>query len=507
MKIVTSKQMREADKYTIETLGVNALELMKRAGRALADEAEKMLDLRGKRIRERVLVVCGGGNNGGDGFVCARILIARGQEADVVFFAEKASAECEENKTRFLQAGGRILSETPTAGYALAVDCLLGTGFHGELSAPIKKAIGAINALKTNGAKVLSADVPSGVDGDNGSVREIAVRADKTLCIGEIKAGVYLGDGIDHAGEILRADIGIEFPTDEHATLLHSEWVEARIPKRKRNTHKGSYGKAAIVAGSKEYTGAAYLATAACLRAGAGYTALFTPTRILPQYMLKAPEALLVPLCKGTKMHFEDAELSRLLSYQSVAYGMGMGVSKEVAKGAEYLIQNYTGKLVLDADAINSLAAYGKKTLSAVFAAKKCEVIVTPHVKEFSRLSGTEIPEILERGLLAATDFAKTHGVTVLLKNAVTIVTDGKEIFVNTTGGTGQAKGGSGDVLSGVIASLCACGLSGLDAACAGAYLSGKAAEIATRQQGEYSLTASDIIACLGKAFLSLSQE
>ena len=141
MKIVTTEQMREADKYTVSTLGISALELMKRAGAALADKAVEMLDLRGKRIRERVLVVCGGGNNGGDGFVCARILNKLGQEADVVFFAEKTSAECEESKTRFLQLGGRILPAVPERGYALVVDCLLGTGFHGALKKETKNAI------------------------------------------------------------------------------------------------------------------------------------------------------------------------------------------------------------------------------------------------------------------------------------------------------------------------------------------------------------------------------
>lgn len=506
MKIVTTSQMREADAHTIASQGVNGLELMKRAGAALADEAENMLDLRGKRIRERVLVVCGGGNNGGDGFVCARILTKRGQEADVVFFAEKTSAECAEAKNRFLQLGGKILTQMPKNGYSLVVDCLLGTGFHGELSEPMKKAIAGINALKAQGAKVLAADIPSGVDGDNGCVREIAVQADKTLCLGEVKAGVYFGDGIDYAGEVLRADIGIVFPNGNYATLLNSGYVAGLLPHRKRNTNKGDYGKAAIVAGCKEYTGAAYLAMAACLRAGAGYTTLFTPAKLLPQYMLKAPEALLVPLCKGTKMHFEDAELDRLLGYSSIAYGMGMGVSKDVAKGAEYLIENYTGKLVLDADALNSLAVYCAKEIDNVFAKKKCDVVITPHVKEFSRFTSQKTSAILENGLYAATGFAKKHGVSVLLKNAVTTITDGEKIFLNTAGGAGQAKGGSGDVLSGVIASLCACGFSGLDAACAGAYLTGKAAELAMEKYGEYSLTARDTIEYLGEAFTNIQK-
>lgn len=506
MKIVTTEQMRSADNYTISALEINALELTKRAGAALAEKAIEMLDLRGKRIRERVLVVCGGGNNGADGFVCARILTKLGQEANVVFFSKKASAECEESKMRFLQLGGRILDSVPQGGYALVIDCLLGTGFHGSLTKEMKDAIESINALKKQGAKVLCADIPSGVDGNNGCVSEVAVKADVTLCIGELKAGVYFGDGIDYAGEVARADIGIEFPEGNYATFLNDETVAKTLPHRKRNTHKGDYGRAAIVAGCKDYTGAAYLAMQACLRAGAGYTTLFVPAKLLPQYMLKAPEALLVPLCKGTKLHFDDADLSKLLGYDAIAYGMGMGVSKDVAKGAEYLIENYTGKLVLDADALNSLANYCAKSLNGIFAKKKCEIVLTPHVKEFSRLANKQVPEILADGLFGGVEFAKKYGVNVLLKNAVTTITDGEKIFLNTAGGAGQAKGGSGDVLSGVICSLCACGLSAFDAACVGAYVTGKAARFAMDTYGEYSLTASDTIACLGEAFRDIQK-
>lgn len=504
MKILTVKQMRRADEYTIGTLGVPSLELMERAGRALAREAEAMIGLNGKRIRERALVVCGGGNNGGDGFVCARVLLSRGQEADVVLVAEKTSAECAENKARFLEAGGKIVKDMPQSGYALVVDCLLGTGFHGALSAPLRNAVEGIAALKANGAKVLSADIPSGVHGDNGRVEGAAVVADKTLCIGEIKAGTYLGDGIDCAGEILREDIGIALPEDGYAVLLDDALVSGLLPVRKRNTHKGSYGKAAIVAGSAAYTGAAYLATAACLRAGAGYTALFTPAGILPYYMLKAPEALLAPICAGDSFRFDEAVMRGLLGYQSVAYGMGLGASEEVAKGAEYLVRRYEGKLILDADAINALAAYRKEELGAIFKAKKCDVLLTPHIKEFSRLSGKTTEQVCDEGLFAATDLAKEHGVCTLLKNAVTTVTDGERIFVNAAGTSGQAKGGSGDVLSGVLASLCACGLPCLEAACAGAYVTGKAAFLAAEKCGEDSLTASDTIGYLGEAFKSI---
>lgn len=277
-------------------------------------------------------------------------------------------------------------------------------------------------------------------------------------------------------------------------TVLDQKTVSALLPKRKRNTNKGDYGKAAIVAGSEEYTGAAYLAAAACLRAGAGYTALFVPENIFSYYVLKIPEVLLKKF-----NNWED-----LLVYDSIAYGMGMGISRQVADGAAWLVEHFSGKLILDADALNSLAKYCN--LEELFSRKKGDVLLTPHVKEFSRLSGNSVEEILANGFTAAKEFATRHGVTVLLKNAVSVVENGKKACVNERGTAGQAKGGTGDVLSGVIAGLCASGLSVFDGACAGAYAVGFAAEIAGEKISEYSLTATDLISQLGASFLRITE-
>lgn len=276
--------------------------------------------------------------------------------------------------------------------------------------------------------------------------------------------------------------------------VLDCKTVDKLLPKRKRNTNKGDYGKAAIVAGSEAYTGAAYLAAAACLRSGAGYTALFVPETIFPYYVLKLPEVLL------RKM----GDFKELLAYDSIAYGMGMGISEEVAKGAEWLVAHFSGRLILDADALNSLAKYSD--LDKVFAHKKADVVLTPHVKEFSRLSGDSVEKILASGFSAAKGFAVHYGVSVLLKNAVSVMESGEKTFVNERGNTGQAKAGTGDVLSGVIAGLCASGLSAFNGACAGAYAVGLAAEIAGETMAERSIVASDLIAYLGGAFLRITE-
>ncbi len=493
--ILTNEQMRKADEYTISEQGVPEQTLMERAGVALAKRAAET-------SKGRMLVVCGGGNNGGDGFVCARFLRAAGYTVDAVRVTDKLSDACKRAMDAFLAQGGKALEEFPAEKYALVIDCLLGTGFCGELRAPYAQAIERINEYKAQGAKVLSADIPSGVNGDNGRVETVAVRADGTVCFGEYKAGVFLNEGIDYAGEVSRADIGIVLPQGAYAQRIEKTDAQALLPTRKRYSHKGSYGAAAIVAGSAQYTGAAYLALQACLRSGVGYAVLFTPQELLSRFMLKAPEALLKPLCAGSKTVFHKGVFTHLLSYQAIAYGMGLGASEEVAKGAQFLLKNYTGKLILDASALDSLAAHTK--VEKLFQNKKCDVVITPHVKEFSRLSKDLVTEILEKGLTAPVAFAKSIGANVYLKNAVSLLTDGKETFVQTRGNDGLAKAGSGDVLSGVLAGLCAQGLSTLDSARLGGFLVGRAAEIAAETQSTRSALASDIIECLGKAFLEI---
>ena len=231
------------------------------------------------------------------------------------------------------------------------------------------------------------------------------------------------------------------------------------------------------------------------------------PEEILPQYYLRLPEVLLKSTNEGGRYAFNVDKMRQLLTYDAIAYGMGMGESEEVAKGAAWLIGNYEGRLVLDADALNSLARYGKDGLLALFRTKKCDVILTPHVKEFSRLFGLTGEEISTRGLSATKELSESLGVNILLKNAVSILSDGDRVSINVTGCSGQAKAGSGDVLSGLIAGLCAMGISTYKGGMMATYLTGKAAEFAAEKVGEYSLTASDVIAYLGGAFLHVYKD
>lgn len=503
LKVLTNAQMREADRYTIEEKGVASLVLMERAGEALAKESVFIAP------SGNILCVCGGGNNGGDGFVCARFLKAWGRAVDVVCIAEKLSRECACNQRKWQETGGACFTEIPQKKYSLVVDCLFGTGFHGSLAGAEKSVAAQINQMKKEGSKVLSADIPSGVNGRSGWGDSVAICADVTLCIGEIKTGVLLNDGIDYAGEIKRADIGIALPENDYATLTDKKAAKELLPIRKRNSHKGSFGRAAIVAGSEAYTGAAYLAyssAAACLRSGAGYTTLYAPEALLPHFVLKSPEILLKSTNEGGMYVFKEDVMAELLAYDSIAYGMGMGVSEEVFQGACYLLTHYEGRLILDADGLNSLALFGKGEFVLLLKNKKCDVILTPHVKEFSRLSNVTMEEILKDSLALSQKFAREHDVCLLLKNAVSIITDGERTAINVTGNSGQAKGGTGDTLAGVIVGLCAMGLPAYEGGVLGAYLVGKAAELAAIDLGEYSLTATDLIAYLPKAFLFVTE-
>jgi NAD(P)H-hydrate epimerase len=239
------------------------------------------------------------------------------------------------------------------------------------------------------------------------------------------------------------------------------------------------------------------------LRSGAGYTALYTPKGILPYYLLKSPEALLCPLGEGDRLRFIDKEFEKLLLCDSIAYGMGLGVSQDVAEGAAYLLREYTGKLILDADGLNSLAKYKKEELLPLFENKNCDLLLTPHIKEFSRLSGVDVDLLKKDTLFHVKTFSSVFKTNVLLKSATTLIVGEKGTFLNVSGNSGQAKGGSGDVLSGVLSGLCAAGLSTIDAGVCDSYLVGKAAELASQEKGEYSLTASDLIDYLGKSFVA----
>ena len=495
IKSLSNAQMRMADSYTIQTLGVPSLTLMERAGHAVFQEVDKVLS--SLNLTE-ALIVCGGGNNGGDGFVVARLLQEKGVEVTVLCLAKKFSPDCAVMKEKY---HGEILCRIPRRRYPFIIDCIFGTGLCHEVEGEERALIEFINSCN---AFVLSVDIPSGLNGDNGLMMGVCVQATQTVCIGEYKNGLLLNDGGDLCGSVIRADIGIATTPVENscAYIPEDKDIANFFPERKRNTHKGTYGKVSLLAGSKAYSGAAILSATSALKGGAGYIELCVPEGLFSVYAGKIPEAILTCFKGEEGFSYSEKDLQKLLNSRCIACGMGVGVSLEIYKIIRWLLQNYTGKLLLDADALNTLSKYGAEVLKN----KKCDVLVTPHIKEFSRLSGYTVSQIQHNGIEIVQRFAEEYGVTVLLKNAVSVLCGEGKIFLNARGSACLAKGGSGDVLSGLIASLCAQGHSVTNSALCGAYVMGVAAELCEKELGQYSVTATDVVNRISSAILSITE-
>lgn len=495
-RVLTACEMREADEYTINKKGVPSLELMERAGSAVADAAENAMEkIHGKSI----LIVCGGGNNGGDGFAAARLLEERGVAVTVLCTAENFSENCIVEKERY---EGKILHEIPYSDrYDVIVDCIFGTGISREVAG--KEAL-LISFINESGSYILAVDIPSGLNGNNGLIHGLCVYADETITIGEYKTGLFLNEGTDVCGLIKSADIGIELPKKEgkYTHIATDSDIAVYFPKRKRNTHKGNYGKVSILAGSKSYSGAPSLSAMAALRAGAGYTELCVPQGMFFAYVGRLPEVILTPMTGEEGFEYNEYELEKVLKSQCITFGVGCGVRLENYKIIRFLLENYTGKLVLDADALNTLSKYGVSVLKN----KKCEILLTPHLKEFSRLSRKTADEIRKNGIESLKKFADEYEVAVLLKNAVSVLYGENKTYLNIRGGTCLAKGGSGDALGGVIGSICAQGYSLTEAALAGAYVFGVAAELCEDELGQYSVTTGDVILKIPEAILRITE-
>lgn len=474
MKLLSNARMRQADRAAVESGGVTGEELMRRAGEGIAREMEAVLQ---KNPQAQVCVVCGNGNNGGDGYVCARILRERGYKVSVYALDGGCSPDCLREKERY---GG---SYTDRIGGDVVVDCIFGTGLSRGVAGEYLHAIRAING---SGAYVVAADIPSGLNGDNGKRMGEAVKADLTVAVAEYKLGHFFGDGPDCCGRLVKIDIGIGTDGD-CAALCGEEDIRPLYPARRRNSHKGTYGCAQLIAGSERYRGAAVLASAAALRSGCGYVKLSSCGEVKTAVASALPQVI----------HSVGADLSA----QAIAVGMGCGVSEELYERVTFLLGNYRGKLVIDADGLNVLAKYGADVLKD----RRCDVLITPHVGEFSRLTGLTAEEITEDPVSCARRFAEEYGVTVLLKNAVSVVADGKGVLVNAAGSTALAKGGSGDILSGLICGNAARGLSLAEAAIASCYVLGKTAELCSEKYGDYCTTAEELLKNLPMIVKSLT--
>ncbi len=461
--ILSNAEMKLSDEFTIKS-GVPSGVLMRRAGQAIAEEVIAVADKIGTRD---VLVVCGTGNNGGDGYVCAQMLGERGYNVKVYAAKGNLSVDCNREKSAYKYAYSSHI-----AG-AIIVDCLFGTGLNRNIEGENAEIIKAINS---SGGFVISADIPSGINGDNGLVFGCAVKADLTVAIQEYKFGHFLGDGIDFCGRVIKKDIGIISPEKEYAKLYCPQDIAKFYPERRRNSHKGTYGTANLIVGSEKYIGAAALALNAALRSGCGYVKLTSESAVKSALAPRLPQVI----------YTDEPDLSA----NAVAVGSGCGNGENLYNLIVKLLNGYSGTLVIDADGLNALSKYGKEVLKN----KKCRVLITPHVKEFSRLSGLSVEEIYNNAVNAAKNFSYEYNVTVLLKGAASVIAEDGRVAINVRGNTALAKAGSGDMLTGLICGTIARGLSPFEAAVCSAYTLGLAAEIAASERTEYCVTTNDVI-------------
>lgn len=464
IRVLSVEEMLSAES-SIKNLGVTEEILVSRAGNAIAEEI--LSRFKGGRI----LFVCGKGNNGADGKVAASILSQKhGFKVGVV------DAFSSDNHN--------------FNDWDIVVDCIFGTGLNRCVTGQALKTINDINCSK---AYKIAVDLPSGLSGNGGVVLGACVKADLTIAIQEYKLGHFFGDGVECSGELSVKDIGISVWGDDYARLIDASDARACFPKRRKNTSKGSYGRSCIIGGSKSFCGAPLLASLACLKTGVGYTTVAVPDCIYNSVAGKNPECITYSLSSNDgAIKFDEKNLKGLLGYDSIAVGMGLTTSNETFKVVKYLLENYLGNLIVDADALNSLATYGVQYLKNA----KCKVLITPHPKEFSRLTGLDIKDILLNPVYYAQNFAKEFSVSVLLKGTVSVLTDGVRTLVNTTGCSGMAKGGSGDVLSGIIAGVSARNEL-FASAMAGAYIAGLSGEIAEGKFNAYSVLPTDQINCI----------
>lgn len=475
--------MQKADEDTIQRIGIPSLVLMERAAlKTVEVMKERQIAL------EQCLVVCGSGNNGGDGFAVARLLHMEGKRVCAVFVGSEASMseECRMQREIAGNLGVQIVTDIPREEYTVVIDAVFGVGLSRPVTGRYAEVIEAMNQKK--GQKV-AVDIPSGISSFDGSVLGVAFRANLTVSFACEKLGSVLFPGYEYSGEVVPAEIGIvtdifRKQTDICYTLDREDLFEM-LPKRKKNSHKGSYGKILMITGSKGMSGAAYLSAKSAYISGGGLVQIYTEetNRVILQQLL--PEAIV-----STYTAYEEEALASLLKWADVVcIGCGLGKSKVSEQILEYVLRHLEIPCVIDADGLNLLAR--KKELLPQEAK---EIILTPHMKEMAGMIGCTVSELAERRFEKLQKFVGDYGVVCALKDARTLVAaQGRQMFLNTAGNSAMAKAGSGDVLAGVIAGLLAQHMSAYDAAVLGVYLHACGGDEARKRCGAYSVLAQDL--------------
>lgn len=505
MRLYSAGEMTRADEGA-QKLGIPSGVLMERAG---VEMAHAVLEHFGPLEGGRVLVVAGGGNNAGDGFVIARELHRAG--AEVVVFPTKdeykgdpkANLDILRNLNVHLSGPDGFEDELREAD--LVVDALLGTGFQGEVREDVAQIIEKVNA---NVAPVVAVDVPSGVDGSTGEVWGAAVQADLTVCAHAAKLGCVVSPGRDHAGQVVVVEIGIppEADVEPEARWTDAGSLRGLVPRRAEASHKYSAGSLLIIAGSAAATGAAVMVAKGAQRAGCGIIFVVTSESVASLVDAQLTEALVSGAPENGEGNMTADALESILEGAERASGIVVGPAMGVGEGGRRLVQGILEgtdlPVLLDADAISNLAAV-KPSGMEVLVRRDAPTAITPHPGEFGRLLGEGAKEVQARRLHYVRRAAKEGGCCVLLKGADTLVAQGERVAVNSTGGAQLATAGTGDVLSGIVGALLSRGMDPYDAARAGAWAHGRAADLWLEESGwpQESMAATDLFGYIPRAF------
>lgn len=507
MKLTTKAQINDIDNKAVADFKIPSVLLMEHAAysifRYITNYYEPM---------KEITILCGPGNNGGDGLALARQLIIWSKhKVKVILFAspDKLSTDGKLYYEMCKQMGVNIkekccfedikeISERAD----IIIDALFGTGLTRPIIGEIYQVIEWINSL---GKEVISIDMPSGINADTGKVLGTAIKASVTISFVLPKVGLYLYPGIDYAGEIIIEEIGIPSSVLEEcrSNVFTMEEVDARsyLPKRYTRSNKGSYGKILIIGGKPGMSGAVSLAVESCMRSGAGTVTVAVPKSLRDVVEIKLTESMTIALPEDKEgMSLEAVPILRELieKYDVISVGPGIGRNASIKEIVKIVLES-DKPCVIDADGL-----YALKDQLDLLKLRKAPVVLTPHPGEMAYLMNKSIAEILENPLLISEEFISQYPAVLVLKLERTIIKDSKETFINTTGNNGLSKGGSGDVLTGIITSLIGQKVEPNKAARLGVYIHGKTGEKITEEKSRYSLLPSDINRGIGKVFREL---
>jgi NAD(P)H-hydrate epimerase len=500
MKVITGETMQRIDRRAIEEFGVSGLTLMENAGHGCA---EKIIDEFGYGPQKRAVIVAGRGNNGGDGYVIARLLKEQGWQVVTFILATQDEIKGDARVNLDLlsempvlycpEQGGLDRFASTLKEATVIVDALLGTGLKSEVTSIYAEVIGIIN---NSGKPVVAVDIPSGIDAATGRVFGCAVKADSTITFALAKCGHVLYPGAEYTGKLHIVDIGIPaelIASAEGHEFLVTSAVRPLLRRRSRNAHKGDAGHCLIIAGSPGKTGAAAMAANSAVRAGAGLVTLAVPASLNAILEVKTTEAMTIPIPDNNCGLFGDEAFTAILlatmGKDSVAIGPGISLNPEIAMLVRDLVANVSQPLVIDADGLNALA----EDPDILLRKKSAIVILTPHPGEMGRLTALSSDEVECDRIGIAQAFAVKYHIYLILKGAHTIIAapDGA-IAINGSGNPGMASGGMGDVLTGVLTALLAQGYEPFSACKLGVFIHGYAADLVTFEKGEIGISAVD---------------